>query len=148
MVDTKTVLAELHTIKRAISNVVQMTGYAEYGDMSEVSIECETEDFFLRDEFNLIIDKLADMQARIEYLMLPVVETSTLSRNSRDRFETPSGYELTCGCGIEYLHTAEDENDHTKWCRSSVEHNGKDYYIVGERDLSLSGLLVRIRRSF
>lgn len=145
MADTNTILRELVAVKRAIAIVEQITGYEKYGDMGEVEIQNEAEDVFLRDEFDRIVNGLDDAKSRIEYLMLPISETGTLFRNSNGRYETEKGNEYTCGCRIEYLSVAEDEYEHTKWCRSSVEHDGNDYYIVGERNLSLDGLLVRVR---
>lgn len=93
-------------------------------------------DNFLCNEIERIIDKLADEQSRISFLFRPIVETGTVYKNSNGRYETASGYEYTCGCGIEYLKLAEDEYKPIQWCRSRVEHNGENYYIVGNQKTS------------
>lgn len=88
---------------------------------------------------------MADEQSRISFLFRPIIETGIIYQNSTGRYETASGYEYTCGYGIEYLKVSEDEYEPTQWCRSRVEHNGENYYIVGDTKMSLDGLTVRIR---
>ena len=51
-----------------------------------------------------------------------------------------------CGSPIEALVT-DDRYDVPYWVRTSVEHDGTDYYLVGHRDVCMEGLTVRIRRS-
>ena len=146
MVKTNEVLQELQLIGRAIDKVMRMTGYKEYGDMSYLETDKGSpNDIFLSNEMERMMEKLADEECRIRYLFLPIVETGTLHQNGNGRYETESGYEYTCGYGIEYLKPAEDEYEPTRWCRSRVEHNGECYYIVGDKKTTLDGLTVRIR---
>ena len=146
MVKTKEVLQELQLIGRAIEKVMRMTGYKEYGDMSYLETdEKNANDLFLSHEMEKMIEKLAGGQSHINYLFRPIIEIGCLHQNSGGRYETESGYEYTCGYGIEYLKPPEDEYEPTRWCRSRVEHNGERYYIVGDKKTTLDGLTVRIR---
>ncbi|MDE6588781.1 MAG: DUF5348 domain-containing protein, partial [Oscillospiraceae bacterium] len=38
-----------------------------------------------------------------------------------------------------------DYHDAPYWTITSVEHNGKDYYLVGHKDTPMKGLRVRVR---
>ena len=49
-----------------------------------------------------------------------------------------------CGSRIEALVT-DEYHDGPYWTRTSVEHDGEDYYLVGNMDISMNGLTVRVR---
>lgn len=87
---------------------------------------------------------LSDFQYKIDYLSKKIVFEGKLWKNSRDRYECEY-MEFTSGNRIEYF--AYDEYEECNvWQLSRVEHNGDDYYIVGDKELSLQGLSVRIRK--
>jgi len=56
-------------------------------------------------------------------------------------------HEYTCGNTIEFLYY-DSYDEREKWAVSSVEHDGTDYYITGNRykEVKLDGLTVRVRR--
>lgn len=92
----------------------------------------------------IITDKLADTQAHIAYLTRPIVETCRLRKGSSGKYRAAQGVFCNCGSSIEALVTDEYHNV-PYWTRTVVEHNSKDYYLVGYTDLSMNGLTVCIR---
>ena len=50
------------------------------------------------------------------------------------------------GHAIEALIT-DDRHDVPYWTRTRVEHDGTGYYLVGHRDTSLNGLVIRTRKN-
>lgn len=77
-------------------------------------------------------------------LTRPIVETCRLRKGSSVKYQTAQGIFYNCGSSIEALVT-DEYHDVPYWTRTVVEHNGKDYYLVGYKDLSMNGLTVRIR---
>ena len=97
-------------------------------------------------ELRGIMEKLADVEDCIRYIVQPVLRTEQLRKNASGRYETGSGFYYCCGSPIEALVT-DGRYDVPYWVRTSVEHDGTDYYLVGHRDVCMEGLTVRIRRS-
>ena len=52
--------------------------------------------------------------------------------------------EFTSGNRIEAL-IYDDNYEIERWVKTSVEHDGNGYYLVGYKDVNMEGLLVRIR---
>jgi hypothetical protein len=86
----------------------------------------------------------------------PVTIEGTLHKKSNGRYSVKD-YELTSGSGLEFLceddcHSRYDKKsdsyiNYQYWRASRIEHDGKNYYLVGtNRDIELEGLKVRIRR--
>ena len=92
------------------------------------------------------MEKLSDVADRIAYLSRPVMETSRLHKNRSGRYETKGGHYYTSGSGIEAL-IKDDYQEVPYWVWTSVEHDGKDYYLVGHKNVRLDGLTVRVRKS-
>ncbi|GFI45170.1 hypothetical protein IMSAGC019_00480 [Lachnospiraceae bacterium] len=90
--------------------------------------------------------KLSDVERRIAYLSRPVKETSRLHKNGSGRYETKSGHYYTSGSGIEVL-IKDDYREVPYWVWTSVEHDGRDYYLVGHKDIRMDGLTVRVREA-
>ena len=140
------IMNELKAISRGIDKVAEMTGYVEFGDMSLLDIDrTDAEDLFLYNEFNRIVDTLADIQGNIDYLSLPVKYESTLHRNMEGKYETEQGEYYPCGRLIEYLSHDENHHEYPFWRKSRIEGNDIDYFIVAEPNLPLQGLKVRVR---
>lgn len=138
-------LQELQKVTRQIESIQSAAHYREYGDLSGLDVNTQDgESLFLWDELRGIMDKLDRVRGDIEYLALPIAETGRLRRNSRDRYELPSGYEFTSGNGIEVL-LSDDWHDVPYWSSGAIEHNGNDYYFTGARDMPLDGATVRRR---
>ena len=140
------IMRELKSISRGIDKVAEITGYVEFGDMSLLDIDrTDADDLFIYNEFNRIVDSLADIQGNIDYISLPVKYVSDLFRNMEGKYETEQGEYYPSGRLIEYLSNDENHHEYPFWRKSRVEHNGVDYYIVAEPTLSLQGLKVRVR---
>lgn len=136
---------ELQKVARQIEDIQSAAHYDEYGDLSGLDVNTQdSESLFLWDELRGIMDRLDRARGDIEYLALPIAETGRLRRNSRDRYELPSGYEFTSGSGIEVL-LSDDWHDVPYWSAGRIEHNGTDYYFTGARDLPLNGAKARRR---
>ena len=97
-------------------------------------------------ELRGIMEKLADVEDCIRYIAQPVLKMEQLRKNVSGRYETGSGFYYCCGSPIEAL-VADGRYDVPYWVRTSVEHDGTDYYLVGHREVRMEGLTVRIRRS-
>lgn len=146
MADVKGVMAEALGLRWEISRLLRYSTYNKYDDLSELEINYEdAEQLFLLDELRTITDKLADVEDRMSYLSRPIAETSRLHRNEGGRYETAHGHYYTCGSRIEAL-VSDDYHEAPYWVRTSVEHDGKDYYLVGHRGVPLNGLTVRVRK--
>ena len=69
---------------------------------------------------------------------------SRLHRNESRRYETDGGHYYTCGSPIEAL-VEDGYRDVPYWVRTTLEHNGKDYFLVGYGSVEMDGLTVRVR---
>lgn len=140
------VLQDLSRISYSIDSLVKTTGYEEGQYLEKLDINHnDPQGVFMNDEINRILDTLTSIQGNMDYLKRPVKHEGTLFRNSFGKYETQSGHWYSCGSVIEYLCHDERRNDYPFWRKASVEHNGNDYYITGDNQISLDGLLVRVR---
>lgn len=146
MADVKSVMAEALGMRREISRLLRLSTYNQYGDLCELKIDYEDADqLFLLNELLAIMEKLADVEDKLSYLSWPIVETSRLWKNEVGKYETAHGHYYSCGSRIEAL-VSDDYHESPYWTRTSVEHDGTDYYLVGHRGISLNGLTVRVRK--
>lgn len=145
MADLQMVLAEAVKLNRSITQFINFTTYPKYGDLSGLDMDLtDSEQIMLWDELWHITDKLADVQARINYLSQPVVEVSRLSKGTAGKYRTEKDHYFDCQSSIEALVT-DEYRDVPYWTRTTVEHDGKDYYLLGFHGLSMDGLTVRVR---
>ena len=141
------VITELKSISDRINRIAKITGYAEFGDLSELDIDRTIpNDIFLERELRVVLEALGDIQGNIDYLALPVKYQSTLFRNADGRYETQQGDYYTAGSIIEYLSHDERRCEYPFWRKSRVEYGEVDYRIPSEPELPLSDLTVRVRR--
>lgn len=155
MADLKTLSDEMEKLQRQIKTVLYIAQYPEYDDLSALDDfnQIKTADERQKlEEYRHILSKLEEVQSTLAYYDRPIVEESRIYRNETGRYETDKGHYYTSGSSIEFLRTEQAYNEDTDtwedvqiWTASRVEHNGQDYYIVGYSDLTLSGLMVRIR---
>ncbi len=137
---------ELNTLSHRIENFLRISNYYNYNDLSNFDIDhLDAQQLFLKAEMQTIMDRLAEAQERILYLASPVQEISRLHKNASGRYETVQGHYFCSGSPVETLVT-DDDTGVTCWVRTSVEHNGKDYFLVGYDSVELDGLTVRIRK--
>ena len=104
------------------------------------------------DEYRLALDNLSCIDYRLSYLDRHVSYTDTLIRRPDGRYGTRNDRSyFTSETVIEFAYRKEVQNSdgHLEgipvWTISSVEHNKKDYYIVGYPDVDLNRLKVRVR---
>ncbi len=147
MADLNMVLTEAQKLNGSIRSLLKLSTYDDYDDLSGLHIDYEDgQQLFLQSELREIMEKLSDVTGRIAYLSRPVKETSRLHKNRSGRYETENGHYYTSGSGIEAL-VKDDYREVPYWVWTRVEHNGKDYYLVGYKDVRLDGLTVRVREA-
>ena len=145
MTDLQKVLEEATRLSKSIRQLLRLSTYNEYDDLSGLEMDLtDPEQVLIRDELRVVMDKLADVEDLISYLNSPIQEVSRLHRNSQGKYETARGHSYCCGSRIEALVT-DDYHNGPYWTRTSVEHDGEDYYLVGCKDVSMNGLTVRVR---
>ena len=146
MADLNMALAEAIKLNQHIAQFLKFSTYTNYDDLSGlVGIDfTDGEQLFLWEELRLIADKLADAQERIAYLNRPITETSRLHRGTAGKYRTAKGIFYSCGSSIEAL-VSDEYHEVPYWTRTTVEHNDKDYYLVGYKHLPMKGLTVRVR---
>lgn len=147
MTDLKMVFEEAQKLNGRIRGLLGVSTYEKYDDLSGLSIDYKDgEQLFLQTELREIMEKLSDVAGRIEYLSRPVRETSRLHKNRNGRYETESGHCYTGGSGIEAL-VKDNFQEVPYWVWTSVEHDGKDYYLIGYKNVQMDGLTVRVREA-
>jgi len=145
MADLNMVLSEAQKLNGSIGSLLKLSTYDDYDDLSGLDIDYEDgQQLFLQSELWKIMEKLSDVMGRIAYLSRPVKEISRLHKNRSGRYETEKGHYYTSGSDIEAL-VKDDYQEVPYWVRTRVEHDGKDYYLVGYKDVRLDGLTVRVR---
>ncbi len=144
MNDLEKVLSCAKNLSKEIGELFKKSTYEDYDDLSGLEINYDDEEqLLLLDEFRSILDKLATAKRDIDYLNTTVKYIGFLQKNSNGRYEA-GNKEFTSGNGIEVL-IHDDFYDKERWTKTRVEHDGKDYYLVGYSDIPMQGLKVRIR---
>ena len=146
MNDLEKVLSSASILSWKIGAILIESKFEEYDDLSGLNIDSNDEEqLLLQDELRSILGHLENAKRDIDYLNKPIAYTGYLQKNSRGRYET-GDKEYTSGNGIEVL-IYDDFYEKNRWVKTRVEHNGKDYYLVGYGNISMQGLKVRIRKS-
>ena len=145
MNDLEKVLSSASSLSWKIGELLKESKFEEYDDLSGLNIDSNNEEqLLLQDELRDILGQLKKAKIGIDYLNRPIAYTGYLQKNSRGRYETEEK-EYTSGNGIEVL-IYDDYYEKNRWVKTRVEHNAKDYYLVGYGDISMQGLKVRIRK--
>ncbi|MCM1027391.1 MAG: DUF5348 domain-containing protein [Roseburia sp.] len=145
MADLKAVLEKANDMKWRIDSILNFSTYEDYDDLSGLKINYrDGEQLFLLEELRTVMKNLEEAKDRLSYLARPIQEVSRLHRNESGRYETASGHSYTSGSLIEAL-VKDGYHEVPYWVRTSLEHNGRDYYLVGYTDVALDGLTVRVR---
>ena len=145
MADLQMALEEAFKLNRSIAQFLKFTTYPDYDDLSGLDIDFnDSEQLLIWEELRGITDRLADVQDFISYLARPIVEESRLRKGIAGKYRTAKGHYYDCGSIIEAL-VSDEYHEVPYWTRTTVEHNGKDYYLVGYRDVPMKGLRVRVR---
>ena len=145
MADLQMVLEEAFKLNQSIAQFLKFTTYPDYCDLSGLDIDFnDGEQLLIWEELRGITDRLADVQDFISYLARPIVEESRLRKGIAGKYRTAKGHYYDCGSIIEAL-ALDEYHEVPYWTRTTVEHNGTDYYLVGYRDVPMKGLRVRVR---
>ncbi len=145
MKNLENVLNELRILNSKISLILKESTYEDYDDLSGLEINYnDGEQLFLLEELRGILKKLDVANDRIKYLTEPIKAIGYLYKNSSGRYELDDKHYYTCGNTIEALIYDEDYAC-KRWIKTSVEHDGKDYYLVRHKNISMEGLKVRVR---
>lgn len=145
MADLKTTLAKTFALTPEIESLFCVSTYSAYGDLCSLPFnEKDSNELFLIDELQRIMFRLAEAKDRIDYLKRPVKEISCLHKTANGRYETTNGYVYTSGDAIEAL-IGDSFHETPYWVRTSVEHDGRKYYLVDYEDIRMEGLVVRRR---
>lgn len=147
MTSIEEVLTQAAELRVGISRLLCNSTYRQHGDLSTLKANRQDSDqIFLLDELQGIMEKLSEAEEAICYIKWPVDEISHLHKNSSGQYETAQGRVFQCGHEIE-AYVSDGWHDAPYWTRTRVEHDGSDYYLVGHRDVSLDGLVIRTRRT-
>ncbi len=145
MKDLRELLERSQKLNTDIKRLLKESTYLEYEDLSELDIDYkDAEQLLLQEQLWKVMQELEDVSDRLDYLALPVREVSRLHKNSDGRYETKSGHYFTSGCRVEAL-VSDGFRMVPYWVRTSIEHDGKDYFLAGYQEVKLEGLKVRLR---
>ena len=145
MTNLKEVFSETNGLYCRIDRILKLSTYDEYDDLSGLEINYkDSEQLFMLEELQSIMESLNEVRGRIAYLALPVKEVSRLHKSCSGRYETDSGHYYTCGSPIEAL-VQDEHREVPYWVRTRLERNDKGYYLVGYGNVDMDGLTVRIR---
>ena len=126
-----------------IKRLLKESTYLEHDDLSKLDIDYEDAgQLLLHEQLWRVMQELEDVSDRLDYLALPVKEVSRLHKNPDGRYE--SGHYFTSGCRVEAL-ISDSFRIVPRWVRTSIEHDGKDYFLAGYQEVELEGLKVRLR---
>lgn len=144
MNDLEKLLSDAGNLSKSIGELLKKSTYDRYDDLSGLDINYDDkEQRFLLEELKIILDKLDIAKDRIDYLNKPIQHIGELSKNNRGRYEL-GDKEFSSGNLIEVL-VYDGFYEEERWVRTRVEHNSKDYYLVGFSDIPMQGLLAKIR---
>lgn len=146
MLSINDIMAQATALRREITQLLHNSTYPKYDDLSGLEIDyTDCEQLLLLDELRSVMEKLTDVEDTIRYLDLPIQESGQLWKNTEGRYQLDSGFYYCSGSPIEAL-VSDDWHEAPYWVRTRVEHDGRDYYLVGHRDVCMDGLTVRIRK--
>lgn len=145
MKNLRELLERSQKLNTEIKRLLKESTYLEYDDLSGLDIDYkDAEQLLLHEQLWRVMQELEEVSDRLDYLALPIKEVSRLHKNSDGRYETESGQYFTGGCRVEVL-ISDSFREVPRWVRTSIEHDGKDYFLVGYQEIGLEGLKVRLR---
>lgn len=145
MAEMKQVYKEVRTLDQELEKLFRVTLKDNYELMEEIAFNWkDAEEIFQAERLIYILGKLREAHEELKYLSKPVKEQGYLHKNSSGRYELSSGTYVTCGSYVEAL-VDDGFYDVPGWVCAAIEHDGRDYYLVGYSGVPLEGLQVRIR---
>src|SRR5690606_27473983 len=134
---------EFGKLKRHLHDLLYRLG----DDGENIASSRDLEERFLIGQYRGLTEKLDDIHRKLEYLSKDVISEGPIFHNSAGRYEILNGDYFTSGSNIELLVKDEDEDERAYWIRTTIEHNGDDYYAVAlGRETSINGMTARLRR--
>lgn len=141
----KDLLNEVTKLSEKSKEILISSKYNEFEDLSSLDINYDDkEELFLLEELNNILYKIEDINNKIDYLYKPIILEGKILKNESGRYQVEN-YEYNSGDIIEAL-VYDSNYEDERWIKTSVEHDGKDYYLVGYKGINMDGLLVRVRK--
>ena len=139
------IMDQAMVLKSEISKLLLASTYKECSDLSGLDINYgDSEQLLQLEVLRDITEKLADIEATLDYMSLPVLEGGQLVKNAVGKYTTNSGHVLHAGSMVEAL-IADGVYDVPYWSIDRVVHDGTDYYLVKNLNTPMDGLAVRIR---
>ena len=139
------IMDQAMALKSEISKLLLASTYKEYSDLSGLDINYgDSEQLLQLEVLRDITEKLADIEATLDYMSLPVLEGGQLVKNAVGKYTTNSGHVLHAGSMVEAL-IADGIYNVPYWSIDRVEHDGTDYHLVKNLNTPMDGLAVRIR---
>ena len=139
------IMDQAMVLKSEISKLLLASTYKECSDLSGLDINYgDSEQLLQLEVLRDITEKLADIEATLDYMSLPVLEGGQLVKNAFGKYTTNSGHVLHAGSMVEAL-IADGVYDVPYWSIDRVEYDGTDYYLVKNLNTPMDGLAVRIR---
>ena len=146
----KDVFSRLHEIDQAAQALIREAGFSfDTGLAQNVPFAPEGPDTrFLKESVELLLDPLSEMHSLLSYLETPASPEHILDRFKNGRYGyrdiNGSRREFSCGQTLEARIT--DSFGCLRWVKTRMEHDGGDYFLMGNRSVPLTGLTVRERR--
>ena len=139
------IMDQAMALKSEISKLLLASTYKECSDLSGLDINYgDSEQLLQLEVLRDITEKLADIEATLDYMSLPVLEGGQLVKNAVGKYTTNSGHVLHAGSMVEAL-IADGVYDVPYWSIDRVEHDGTDYCLVKNLNTPMDGLAVRVR---
>ena len=143
MANPKEMLKELYDLKYKVESMLRAAGH----DWENVIMENpnDPDETFTRDNVVSILNKLDEINNKLDYLQKPIKEEGVLIKNSGDRYQIGNdGYEFTSGSTVEVL-VYDDWYERENWVKTRVEHTNGDYYFYDLKEVPMLGSRVRKR---
>lgn len=108
--------------------------YKNYNDPDE-AFECR--------HMESILGQFVDACEALEYMNQEITAEGYLYKGAGKKYYLKDK-QFSCGYRLE-VYIWNDDWDWYEWRKTRVEHDGKDYYLVGMKDISMEGLKARVR---
>ena len=145
-----TILDQLRGIDRQAQKLISGTGFSHaYGLGSQVRHNTDDpEERFLKDCIERLLDIFAELHEEISDLGKPTHGEFVLMPfpNGCYGYLDDHGSRIQYHCGTPIEAKIPDHYGRSRWVRTRIGYDGRDFYLVRHRSVPLNGLTVRERR--
>jgi len=134
---------EFRELQDRLEILMERSGWEKWEDFDLEDMPEDAEGKYFIEEGRWMMDKLYAVKQELRYLNKPVTKEGFLHKNERGRYEL-GDYEFTAGGSLE-AYVFDEYSEEYRWLHTRIEHDGKDYIIVGYKG-SPEAVKVRIRR--